>query len=85
MKHSICAVLLALVRWLQAGPGASRAHGLGRCGPGACRSGVQGQNIFDVPSPTRAPKPGYAEQTNGERMKVQPGNNAPCGGRWGRA
>ena len=38
--------------------------------------GIQGQNIFEVqPDPSLDPK--YATQTNGERAKVQPGNNAP--------
>ena len=38
--------------------------------------GIQGQNIFDV-KPDASQDPGYAKQTNGERAKVQPGNNAP--------
>ena len=38
--------------------------------------GIQSQNIFEV-KPDASADPKYAEQTNGERMKVQPGNNAP--------
>ncbi len=38
--------------------------------------GVQSQNIFDV-KPDASDDPGYAKQTNAERAKVQPGNNAP--------
>ena len=38
--------------------------------------GIQGQNIFDV-KPDASNEPGYASQTNAERAKVQPGNNAP--------
>lgn len=38
--------------------------------------GIQGQNIFQV-KPDASEEPGYAKQTNGERAKVQPGNNAP--------
>ena len=38
--------------------------------------GIQGQNIFAV-KPDASEEPGYARQTNGERDKVQPGNNAP--------
>lgn len=38
--------------------------------------GIQGQNIFEV-VPDASAAPGYASQTNGERAKVQPGNNAP--------
>ena len=49
-------------------------------GQQAAPGGIQGQNIFDVkpevkPDPERVP--GYAEQTNGQRNAVQPGNNAP--------
>ncbi|TFZ03963.1 formate dehydrogenase subunit gamma [Ramlibacter humi] len=42
--------------------------------------GIQGQNIFQVKPETRpdaSSEPGYAEQTNGQRNRVQPGNNAP--------
>jgi len=39
-------------------------------------AGVQSQNIMDV-KPDASSAPGYAQQTNGERGKVQPGNNAP--------
>ena len=37
---------------------------------------VQSQNILDV-KPDASNEPGYATQSNGERAKVQPGNNAP--------
>ena len=37
---------------------------------------VQSVNIQDV-KPDASDAPGYAAQTNGERSKVQPGNNAP--------
>ena len=37
---------------------------------------VQSANIMDV-KPDADQAPGYAEQTNAERAKVQPGNNAP--------
>jgi formate dehydrogenase subunit gamma len=43
--------------------------------PGAS-GGIQGQNIFDV-KPDASADPNYAKQTNAERAKVQPGNNAP--------
>ena len=82
MKHSLCALLLTL--------GAFAAHAQAPAGPtasgtvgeapsvatAAAMAGVQGQNIFEV-KPDASAEPGYAEQTNGERMKVQPGNNAP--------
>ncbi|HQS32268.1 MAG: formate dehydrogenase subunit gamma [Polaromonas sp. 39-63-203] len=42
----------------------------------AGQGGIQGQNIFDV-KPDASSDPNYSKQTNGERAKVQPGNNAP--------
>ena len=53
--------------------------------PGAAASapapgGIQGQNIFDVKpevKPDASSDPNYLKQSNGERNKVQPGNNAP--------
>ena len=38
--------------------------------------GIQSANIFEV-EPEASADPNYAKQTNGERVKVQPGNNAP--------
>jgi formate dehydrogenase subunit gamma len=38
--------------------------------------GIQSQNIFEV-KPEASADPNYLNQTNGERAKVQPGNNAP--------
>ena len=37
---------------------------------------IQGQSIFEV-RPDASADPNYTSQTNGERAKVQPGNNAP--------
>ena len=37
---------------------------------------IKSQNILEV-KPDASAEPGYATQTNGERAKVQPGNNAP--------
>ena len=48
----------------------------GQAAPG----GIQGQNIFDVKPEVKrdaSSEPGYLDQTNGERNRVQPGNNAP--------
>ena len=42
----------------------------------AATGGIQGQNIFEV-KPDASEAPNYARQTNGERARVQPGNNAP--------
>ncbi len=38
--------------------------------------GIKSANIFEV-KPEASADPNYANQTNGERAKVQPGNNAP--------
>ena len=37
---------------------------------------IKSQNIFEV-KPDASQQPGYAKQTNGERARAQPGNNAP--------
>jgi formate dehydrogenase subunit gamma len=42
----------------------------------AAAGSIQGQNIFEV-RPDASADPNYAKQTNGERAKIQPGNNAP--------
>lgn len=44
--------------------------------PGGGLGHIQSANIFEV-KPDANELPGYAEQTNAERAKVQPGNNAP--------
>lgn len=44
--------------------------------PAAAPAVVQSQNIFEV-KPEASAEPGYLAQSNGERNKVQPGNNAP--------
>ncbi len=38
--------------------------------------GIKGANIFEI-APDADKDPNYAQQTNGERRQVQPGNNAP--------
>ena len=43
---------------------------------GAGTPGVQSVNIMDV-QPEASDDPGYAKQSNAERARVQPGNNAP--------
>ena len=48
-----------------------QAHAQNKAAPA-----VQSANIMDV-KPDADQAPGYAEQTNAERAKVQPGNNAP--------
>jgi formate dehydrogenase subunit gamma len=42
----------------------------------AAPGGIQGQNIFEV-KPEASADPNYLKQSNGERGRVQPGNNAP--------
>ncbi len=39
-------------------------------------TGIQSQNIFEV-RPSASEDPNYLSQSNGERERVQPGNNAP--------
>jgi formate dehydrogenase subunit gamma len=44
------------------------------------QGGIQGQNIFDVKpevKPDASSDPAYMKQSNAERNRVQPGNNAP--------
>jgi len=70
MKKALAAVLLMALGWgnlvlAQDKPTAP-----------AGTSGIQSQNIMDV-KPDASLDPGYAQQTNAERAKVQPGNNAP--------
>jgi formate dehydrogenase subunit gamma len=48
--------------------------------PGASPRGIQSQNIFEVKpevKPDASSSPDYLKQNNGQRNKVQPGNNAP--------
>ncbi|WP_427915135.1 formate dehydrogenase subunit gamma [Ramlibacter sp. MMS24-I3-19] len=45
-------------------------------GAGGAPQGIQGQNIFTV-KPDADADPNYLKQNNGERNRVQPGNNAP--------
>jgi formate dehydrogenase subunit gamma len=44
--------------------------------PAATQGGIQSANIMDI-KPEASLEPGYAKQSNAERGKVQPGNNAP--------
>ena len=44
--------------------------------PTATQGGIQSANIMDI-KPEASLEPGYAKQSNAERGKVQPGNNAP--------
>jgi formate dehydrogenase subunit gamma len=44
--------------------------------PAPAPGGIKSQNIFEV-KPEASADPNYFAQSNGERQKVQPGNNAP--------
>jgi formate dehydrogenase subunit gamma len=85
MKHVRLAIFLIAIGWagmvgaqapapVTAQPSPSVAAP--SAGASAAAGGIQGQNIFDV-KPDASEDPGYAKQTNGERVKIQPGNNAP--------
>lgn len=69
---SRCAAILFIVSslfgtaWAQGAPAAAPAQS----------GAIQSQNIFEV-RPDASVQPGYVEQSNGERAKVQPHNNAP--------
>jgi len=72
----LAALLLAASGWsaaVLAQPAAPAAAAPAATAPAG---GIQSANIFEV-KPEASADPKYAEQTNGERAKVQPGNNAP--------
>jgi formate dehydrogenase subunit gamma len=70
MKKAFLSALLLVLAW-----GAASAQDV-PAAPAAASGGIQSQNIFEV-KPDASAEPGYAGQTNAERAKVQPGNNAP--------
>jgi formate dehydrogenase subunit gamma len=79
MKKALAYVLLAAVAWT--GSAQAQQDKLKLDEPPAKAApaetgGIKGQSIFDV-KPDASEEPGYATQTNAERGKVQPGNNAP--------
>lgn len=59
-----------------AGPAVAPVQPSGVAPAAPTLGGVQGVNIFEV-KPDASSDPDYAKQTNAERAKVQPGNNAP--------
>jgi formate dehydrogenase subunit gamma len=64
----------------QAAPAASKAVPEDAVPGQAAPGGIQGQNIFDVKPEVKrdaSSDPDYMRQSNGERNKVQPGNNSP--------
>lgn len=67
-------LLLAGATWAQTKPADPLATAPAPAAANAL--GVKSQNIMDV-KPDASAEPGYDKQNNGERDKVQPGNNAP--------
>jgi formate dehydrogenase subunit gamma len=64
----------------QAAPAASKIVPEDAVPGQAAPGGIQGQNIFDVKPEVKrdaSADPDYLRQSNGERNKVQPGNNSP--------
>ena len=57
-------------------PATTPAPAAAPAAPAQADSGIRSQNIFEV-KPDASQDPGYLDQTNGERQRVQPGNNAP--------
>jgi formate dehydrogenase subunit gamma len=77
MKKAFFSLVVLALAWgsvlAQSGAGsAASAPAAASVAPAA----IQSQNIMDV-KPDASSEPGYAAQNNGERAKVQPGNNAP--------
>ena len=74
MKKALACVLLLGLGWITSIQAQTQPNNA--VSPPAATGGIQSQNILDV-KPDASADPGYATQTNGERAKVQPGNNAP--------
>lgn len=76
MKHALVAVLLTALSWVQ--PALAQDKPAAPAAPAAASAtdGIKSQNILTV-KPDASDDAGYAKQTNAERGKVQPGNNAP--------
>ena len=68
MKKALVAAFMVALGWGQ--------PLLAQDKPATQAGAIQSQNIMDV-KPDASSEPGYATQTNAERDKVQPGNNAP--------
>ncbi|MEY4268205.1 MAG: hypothetical protein RIS90_2740 [Pseudomonadota bacterium] len=72
------ALPLVLVLALLGGPALAQTQAVTAASAPAAADvgGIKSQNIMEV-KPDASADPGYAKQTNAEREKVQPGNNAP--------
>jgi len=85
MNQALSAALLlalvcggALAQNTSPAPDATVAVAAPASAPASSDAGaIKSQNILDMKKPDASADPGYATQTNAERAKVQPGNNAP--------
>lgn len=78
-KAFFAAVLVSLVgagAMAQGKPQAPAASAAPAAAAASDAGAIKSQNILEV-KPDASTEPGYAAQTNGQRAKVQPGNNAP--------
>ena len=75
VRLAIFSIAICLTGWVHA---QAPAAAPGAAPPAAtpATGGIKGQNIFEV-KPDADLDPKYAAQTNAERARVQPGNNAP--------
>ena len=78
MKKALAAVLLMALGWVAPvlAQDKNKADAQPQAAAPAATAAIQSQNIMDV-KPDASSDPDYAKQTNAERAKVQPGNNAP--------
>ncbi len=74
VQLALFSILFCLAGWAQAQTPVAPAATAPVASPAT--GGIQSQNIFEV-KPDANLDPKYAAQTNAERAKVQPGNNAP--------
>ena len=78
MKNALAAVLLMALGWANPvlAQDKNKVDAQPKAEAPAATGGIQSQNIMDV-KPDASSDPDYAKQSNAERAKVQPGNNAP--------
>jgi formate dehydrogenase subunit gamma len=79
MKQALAAILLMALGWLSPALAQDKPKGdapAAKAAAAAPTDGVKSVNILDV-KPDASDDAGYTKQTNAERAKVQPGNNAP--------
>lgn len=78
MKKALACVMLTALGWGQLALAQNKPAdaAVSPAVTAVATGAVKSQNILDV-QPEASADPGYAQQTNAERTKVQPGNNAP--------